>query len=312
MADKLSFKQFTALLFGWNPPGRRAKPRLFALYPARKHVITPTRDYLATATGSITVGAALVISGIAVVTPSIWSVTFGNYYSVQKQAEISEKIFEETQIIAIAEGDTDTENTVFVEAKPELPNINEGVQPGQIFARIYVPKFGEDYERIIAHGIYSNVLRHALGHYDSTELPGTAGNFAIAGHRTTYGAPLLDMDKLEKGDRIIVETADSFYLYEQNNTAIVEPTDVNVLVDEPEYFLGDSKNLNLLTLTSCHPKYSDNQRIVSFAVLMNVFDKNEHTLENVVSSEKTFAPYEFPYKPLPVETQQEEPTELVG
>lgn len=299
-----NFAQIMKTLVGWNPPGRRAKKRLFAVYPARV--------YLSTAKGSVTVGVVMLALGFTTVAQPLWQLTVGNQIAIEQQKQTSENIFgEEPQIIAIGDGTVDSENTVTVEAKPALPNIDDGVQPGQIFARMYVPRFGEDYERIIAHGTYTNVLRHAMGHYDNTELPGQSGNFAIAGHRTTYGASLLDIDKLEKGDRVVVETADSFYLYEHNNTAIVEPTDVNVLVDEPEFFLGESKNQTLLTLTSCHPKYSDEERIVAFSVLMNVFDKNETTLDDVLKSEQTFKPYQFPYTPDSVDNM-EEPSELVG
>lgn len=296
-------KKFFTLLLGLNPPGRRAKKRLFALYPIRA--------YVATSKGSVTIGATLFLAGLGVVAQPIWELTVGNYLAIQNQTDTGDDIFTNPRIIAIGEGEMDVDNTITVEAKPSLPNIDEGVLPGQIFARIYVPRFGEDYERLIAHGTYANVLRNAMGHYDNTELPGVRGNFSVAAHRTSYGASLLDIDKLKAGDRIVIETADKYYLYEHNNTVIVQPTDVNVLNDQPEFFLGDSKNLSLLTLTSCHPKYSAAQRIVAFSVLMGVFSKNDSTLDDVLNSPKVFTPYVFPYV-YEEPTEDETITEIVG
>ena len=40
------------------------------------------------------------------------------------------------------------------------------------------------------------------GHYPETQLPGQRGTVAIAGHRTTYGAPFHNLDELDRGDRI--------------------------------------------------------------------------------------------------------------
>lgn len=276
---------FFKIALGWNPPGRRAKPRKVALYPARK--------YVSTTRGSITVGMVLMLAGLTTAAPTLWELTVGNVIANQNQKEIGKNIFDEVTIIDIGDGETDTENSIIVEQKAALPDLESGLQLGQIFARLYVPTFGEDYEYIIAHGIYNNVLKQAIGHYVNTAVPGQQGNFAIAGHRTSYGAPMFNADKLKKGDRLVVEVSDKYYLYEHNNTAIVEPTDVNVLNTEPEFFLGEAKGKTLLTLTSCHPKYSDAKRIISFNVLVGVFDKNIYSLEEVLSSPQVFTHHVF-------------------
>ena len=282
-----NFVQFLKLLTGWNPPGRRAKPRKFALYPARK--------YVATTHGSVTIGAVLIFGAFATIGPSLWELTIGNYLANQQQQKIGETIFGEVPVVLdIGDGETDDENTVQFDAKAALPDLENGLQLGQVFARLYVPRFGDDYEYIIAHGTYNNVLRQAMGHYVNTAVPGQQGNFAIAGHRTSHGAPLLNTDKLQQGDRIVVEVADKYYLYEHNNTVIVDPTDVNVLNSTPEFFLGQTSGKTFLTMTSCHPKYSDAKRIIAFSVLVGVFDKNEHTLDSVLASPKVFTHYVFP------------------
>ena len=49
-------------------------------------------------------------------------------------------------------------------------------------------------------------LRKGPGHYPGTALPGVRGNVAIAGHRTTYGAPFQDIDQLKPGDEVVLTT----------------------------------------------------------------------------------------------------------
>ena len=101
-------------------------------------------------------------------------------------------------------------------------------------------------------------LKKGPGHYPETPLPGQEGNAAIAGHRTTYGAPFNRIDELEPGDEIHVETIQGSFTYLVTEQLIVSPTQVDVLADK-----GD----NRLTLTACHPKYSARQRIVVVAQL---------------------------------------------
>ena len=122
---------------------------------------------------------------------------------------------------------------------------------------------------MIIAGTRRDDLRKGPGHYINTPLPGQAGNAAIAGHRTTYGAPFGDLDLLEPGDRIVVETFQGLFNYEvlpvettegTSGHSIVTPFDVHVLDD-----YGD----NRITLTACHPKYSARLRIVVQAKLVN-------------------------------------------
>jgi sortase A len=139
--------------------------------------------------------------------------------------------------------------------------------PGDALGVIRIPEIGVD--KVVIAGTRRSDLRKGPGHYGTTPLPGQAGNAAIAGHRTTYGAPFGDLDTLEPGDRIVVETFQGSFNYEvlpQETTegvsghSIVSPYDVEVLED-----YGD----NRLTLTACHPKYSARQRIVVQAKLVN-------------------------------------------
>ena len=129
------------------------------------------------------------------------------------------------------------------------------------FAVVRIPRFGAGYARPVLEGTGRDVLALGVGHYVGTAGPGQVGNFALAGHRTTYGRPFHDVDRLADGDRVVVETAGEVYVYEVTSRSVVRPTDVEVIApvpDEP----GAAPTEALLTLTSCHPRYSATERFV--------------------------------------------------
>src|ERR671919_460981 len=128
---------------------------------------------------------------------------------------------------------------------------------GDASARIRIPDIGVD--KIVVEGVTLDDLKRGPGHYPETPLPGQPGNAAIAGHRTTYGAPFGRINELEPGDEILVTTLQGAFRYEMSEQLIVEPDQVEVLED-----FGD----NRLTLTACHPKYSARQRIIVVATLV--------------------------------------------
>jgi sortase A len=130
------------------------------------------------------------------------------------------------------------------------------VKEGDPLARIEIPKIGVD--KIVVAGVSLSDLRKGPGHYPNTPLPGQLGNAAIAGHRTTYGAPFFRVDELAAGDEIIVTTVQGTFRYLVTEIKIVKPTDFSVLDPTPDA---------TLTLTSCNPRYSSRQRIVVKATL---------------------------------------------
>ena len=128
---------------------------------------------------------------------------------------------------------------------------------GEAVAHVRIPAIGVD--KIVVEGVTLEDLKRGPGHYPDTPLPGQPGNAAIAGHRTTYGAPFNRIDELDPGDEILVTTVQGAFRYEVSDQLIVSPKEVAVLDD-----FGD----NRLTLTACHPKYSARQRIVVVAALV--------------------------------------------
>ena len=71
---------------------------------------------------------------------------------------------------------------------------------GQLLGKIEIPKIG--LTRTSSRASRVDDLKNGPGHYPGTPLPGQKGNAAIAGHRTTYGAPFADVDELQAGDQL--------------------------------------------------------------------------------------------------------------
>ncbi len=113
----------------------------------------------------------------------------------------------------------------------------------------------------VVFGATLNKLEYGPGYILGTSLPGTGGNFAIAGHRTTYGAPFGNLDKTEVGDSILFQTNTNQYEYVITEVKIVSPEDTYVLGN-----FGDDR----ITLSTCHPKFSARQRLVVIGELKRV------------------------------------------
>ncbi|MGH9179714.1 MAG: class E sortase [Acidimicrobiales bacterium] len=127
---------------------------------------------------------------------------------------------------------------------------------GDAVAIIKIPKL--NLEKAVVQGVTLNLLKRGPGHYPTTPMPGQPGNAAIAGHRTTYGAPFGRLDKLEAGDPILITTRQGRFRYEVTRKQIVQPDETSVLRQSDE---------NLLTLTTCHPRFSASKRLIVVAVL---------------------------------------------
>lgn len=148
---------------------------------------------------------------------------------------------------------------------------------GEGLAILRIPELGSDYGYAVVEGVEVAVLRMGPGHYPDSALPGEVGNFAVAGHRTTYGAPFNRLDELEAGDPIVVETRNSWFTYRVRSQQIVAPDAVGVVLPVPGQ--PDAVPVErLLTLTSCHPEFSARQRLIVTAALSETTEKVEGAL----------------------------------
>ena len=112
---------------------------------------------------------------------------------------------------------------------------------GTPFGLIYIPRLRDKMWGLpLVQGVGPDQLARGIGHYVGTAMPGALGNFATAGHRATHGEPLRNIDQLEVGDQVVVETATAWFTYELDESTIVSPWDVWVIDPVP----GDA---------GCHP-----------------------------------------------------------
>lgn len=127
---------------------------------------------------------------------------------------------------------------------------------GEAIGRIRLPKIDASY--VVVDGTDPDDLRKGPGLYPQTPFPGAGGTTAIAGHRTTYGAPFRHVDRLAKGNRIIVTMPYGVFTYTVERLQIVRP-DALWVIDRVRY--------DRLVLSACHPLYSAAKRIIVFARL---------------------------------------------
>lgn len=147
---------------------------------------------------------------------------------------------------------------------------------GERFGVMYVPRWGEDYAMPMAGGVTKPITLDpiGIGHYGDTEMPGQVGNFALAGHRTTFGKPFADIAELHAGDAIVVETEDGWYTYRFRTLEYVRPDETDVLLDVPQH-PDVPANGRYITMTACSPKYSLVERIVAYGVFDSFQPRSE-------------------------------------
>jgi sortase A len=129
---------------------------------------------------------------------------------------------------------------------------DRAVETGDSLTRIRIPAI--DVDVVVVEGVTPSALRAGAGHYPQTPLPCESGNVAIAGHRTTYGKPFGNLDRLKAGDTIELTTPIGGCVYQITKAPFpVSPNDLSVL---------DATADRTVTLTTCHPKGSAAQRLI--------------------------------------------------
>jgi sortase A len=137
--------------------------------------------------------------------------------------------------------------------------LDKNVAVGDSLTRILIPAIEVDV--VVVEGTTASALRAGAGHYPETPLPCEIGNVSIAGHRTTYGRPFHNVDQLEVGDEITLETPIGTCTYEVSQAPFpVSPFALEVVANTPEEAV--------LTLTTCHPKGSARERLIVKATLV--------------------------------------------
>ena len=241
-------------------------------------ILVTTREFVDRAIGIA--GEMLMTAGMFVLLFLGWHVWFNDLVQGAAQDKASASLSQQWQITTSGLTEFDraigsSDGALVTSVPPVMARANDA----EAFANLIIPRFGDRYVRTIAETVdIASVLNNtatSVGHYPSTSLLGEVGNFAIAGHRTTYGAAFGWVDNLRVGDRIYVETEAGWYIYRFRNLEFVYPTEVAVLNPVPQTIIGAQERI--LTITTCHPKLSAAERFIAYSVFESFVPRENGT-----------------------------------
>ena len=141
----------------------------------------------------------------------------------------------------------------FVKPQPIQPQL------GGLVGRITIPSIGVS--KYVVAGVRLKDLERGPGLFPGSPMPGQKGNVAIAGHRTTFGAPFSRIDELRGNERIVLESKDGTFTYIVNGEPKI------VLATDTAVAKTTNPDIAIITLVSCYPKWTSTKRIVVVATL---------------------------------------------
>lgn len=138
---------------------------------------------------------------------------------------------------------------------------------GKPFAMLYIPRFGKSWEWPVLENTEVKTLQKGLGHYRGTARAGATGNFAVAGHRRTYGDPFKDFPELRPGDPVLLTDGTTWFTYRIDKKPYrTVPSDIGVIDPVPRKSGFDGPG-RYLTLTTCEPEWGSSHRLIAWAHL---------------------------------------------
>ena len=244
------------------------------------------------------VGRVLVAAGVLLrlfVAYQLWGTGLQEQRAQRSLRDEVEALFAEADVAPapIVEPDGGGPRPTTTTTEPPLPP-----PVGDAVAVIRIPSI--DVEKVVVEGVRVADLKRGPGHYPLTPMPGQAGNAAIAGHRTTYGAPFYRLNELDEGEEILVRTVQGEFRYVVDQVVVVRPEQVEVL---------DQTDEARLTLTTCEPRYSARRRLVVSAVLE---DRPAPSPTTTSTTTTTVAPDDEGTAVRSTTTTEQEPAETVG
>jgi sortase A len=225
--------------------------------------------------GELMITAGLLIGGYI-----LWNV----WWDSNQSAAVAEKS------VADFQGELEPAPRQAAEIKTEgdPPPVTQAIT-GDTFGILIVPKW---------YGITNNAMplkegttpavldQAAAGHYENTAMPGEIGNFSVAGHRRSHGNSFRRIDLLEKGDQVIVETKDTWYIYEVTGHEIVLPNQVEVIAPVPGK-PNEQPTERMMTMTTCHSvtmgEWGNDHRWVTHSKLVGWMDRADGMPEQVLN-----------------------------
>jgi sortase A len=133
---------------------------------------------------------------------------------------------------------------------------------GKPFAVMYIPRLGFTWNKPVLQDTDVSTLQKGLGHYTGTAQLGQKGNFAVAGHRRTYGDPFKDFPRLRPGDDVVLTDGTTWFTYVIDTEPYKTlPSDIGVIDPVPRKS-GYNEPGRYLTLTTCEPEWGHSHRLI--------------------------------------------------
>ena len=197
-----------------------------------------------------------------------------NYASHVRATQVREQLLKSWRK-GIAITHTDRRGGLEVRWHPE-----RGPTQSDAFALLYIPRLADHvWATPVLEGVESPELDSGVGHYVGTAFPGQQGNFAVAGHRATFGEPFAYFDHLKRGDRVYVRTMQQWFVYVLDKNLKVAPRDVWVIAPIPGRLGQQVQSSHLLSLVTCDPRWGSVRRWVWWGHLVAAHSRNELPLE---------------------------------
>ncbi len=207
------------------------------------------------------VASVLIESGIMMLLDAgltvTWQEPVSAFIASRQQGALDDELDHAGDFLAPIKAATIDEKDVRKRIKRLAAAWRKHVGKGDAVGRIELPSLDRDYA--VVQGTDLTTLRKGPGHNPKTPMPGEGGTIGVAGHRTTYGAPFRTINKLDKGDDIVMDMPYGRLSYKVERTQVV-PADALWITDRVP---GKER----IVLSACHPLYSASHRIVAFARL---------------------------------------------
>jgi sortase A len=220
----------------------------------RRKIVRPILRFLASVL--ITSGLLMLVDAALTLT---WQEPVSAYFAQRSQDHLNAELKREAPQV---EADKRTVASIRNDAA-RLKRLAElarrRARTGHAIGTIRLPSSAGGKHYALVQGTDTDSLRKGPGHYPETSFPGEGGTVGIAGHRTTYLAPFNQIDKVKKGDEIVLDMPYGKFTYSVEGTKIVDPSETSVVDRVP--------GAERLVLSACHPLYSASQRIIVFARL---------------------------------------------
>jgi sortase A len=224
-------------------------------------------------------GTTLISTGVGLLLFVFVTITWGDPFTKLAEEGSQQKLAEQFDAVAPSTGSLSDAGLDYALTVRAATLAKKSTKLGEAAGRIRIPRIGM--KRVFVNGAREPDLKKGPGLYKQVRFPGSGAPVAIAGHRTTYGAPFLNIDKLRIGDPIILTMPYGQFTYRVTRTEIITPSDWSII----EYGAAEptrAARANVrrtrqcvttcehLVLTACHPKYSAAKRYAVFARLAKV------------------------------------------